>query len=121
MNESGVNSPTRRPSRPPLLWVLRVLGALPLLAYPLALLASVMLLGTADPNNPPAALVAVKQAFGWGTVASPLVYFGSLALGERAARRGSDRANLAWSAVPLGYLLVLVVLFVIWGRLDGTG
>lgn len=95
--------------------MLRVLGALPLLAYPVALLASVMLLGTADPNDPPAALVAVKLAFGWGTVASPLVYFGSLALGERAARRGADGASLAWSALPL------VVLFVIWGRLDGTG
>ncbi|MPY65339.1 hypothetical protein F8S09_01340 [Deinococcus sp. SDU3-2] len=101
--------------------MLRVLGGLPLFAYPAVLLASVMLLGTDDPNNPPAALVAVKLAFGWGTVASPLVYFGSLALGERAARRGADRADLAWSAAPLVYLLVLVALAVLWGRLDGTG
>ncbi|BDP43416.1 hypothetical protein DAETH_33850 (plasmid) [Deinococcus aetherius] len=101
-----------------LAWVLRGLGALPLLAYPLVLPASLMTLGTSDPNSPPAALVAVKQAFCWGSLAYPLVYVGGLALAERAAGRGGARGNVTWSALPLLYMLGLGVLFQAWGALD---
>ncbi|WP_216327589.1 hypothetical protein [Deinococcus aestuarii] len=94
--------------------VLRGLGALPLLAYPLVLPASLMTLGTPDPNSPPAVLSVVKQAFCWGSLAYPLVYLGSLFL----AGRGGARGNVAWSALPLAYMLALGGLFQVWGMLD---
>ncbi|MEF2277281.1 hypothetical protein V3W47_03155 [Deinococcus sp. YIM 134068] len=105
------------PADPLLLWVLRGLGALPLVAYPFVLLASAMTLGTRDPNDPPAGLVVVKNVFAWGTVAYPLVYFGSLVLAGRAGRLGSSGAVVAWSALPLLYLLALVGLALVWGTL----
>ncbi|WP_102127655.1 hypothetical protein [Deinococcus planocerae] len=114
MKHQAANNPTGRT----LTWALRGLGALPLLAYPLVLPASLMTLGTSDPNSPPALLTTVKQAFCWGSLAYPLVYLGGLVLAGRAAGRGEARGSVVWSALPLGYMLALAVLFQAWGALD---
>lgn len=117
MNERAANNTATTAGRT-LAWTLRGLGALPLLGYPLVLPASLMTLGTADPGSPPALLVVVKEVFCWGSLAYPLVYLGSLGLGERAAGRGQARGNAAWSALPLVYMLALAALFQVWGALD---
>lgn len=114
MNHRAANTSTGRT----LTWVLRGLGALPLLAYPLMLPASLMTLGTPDPNSPPAVLTLVKQGFCWGSLVYPLMYVGSLVLAGRAAGRGEARGNVAWSALPLLYMLLLAALFQAWGALD---
>jgi hypothetical protein len=99
---------------------LLVLGGIPLLIYPSVLLASLMSLAGHRSGNEPVSLMIVVYSFLLGSLAYPVVYIVCViyALGQAGTR---ERAALWFAAGPLGYLLLLVGLMVLWGGMERTG
>jgi hypothetical protein len=90
-----------------------VLGALPLVVYPFVLLANIMGIAAPRSGNESLVLVLISYAFYIATTVYPLVYLFCVASAIVAARRQS-RTALGFAFAPIGYLLLLVGLGVIW-------
>lgn len=90
-----------------------VLGALPLILYPFVLLANIMGLAAQRSDNESLVLVLISYAFYIGTLAYPIVYLLGAGLAIVGARKKSKLA-MGFAFSPIGYLLLLVGLAVIW-------
>ena len=92
-----------------------VLGGLPLLAYPMVLLAGVMSLAAEQRGNPPVLLVIFSQMFLWCSLIHPLVYAGFLG-GSLGAWFLTDAKWLAFwlAAGSLIYCVLLVLMLGAW-------
>jgi hypothetical protein len=88
-----------------------ILGALPLLIYPIIFMAGIMGLGGHRTGNEPLLLMLAAYSFLLTSLAYPLVYFICLFGTER--QKNKDDAK-RWSLAPLKYLLVVIVLMFLW-------
>ena len=90
-----------------------VLGALPLIVYPFVLTADIMgLVGTRSSHDS-VILILLSYAFYIGTMIYPLVYLVFAGLTIVAGRKQSN-TTLGFAFGPVGYLLLLVALAVVW-------
>jgi hypothetical protein len=96
-----------------------IVGALPLLIYPIVLLAGVMSLAGESQGDEPALLMIVAKTFLWSSLAYPLVYGGfALAAAVVAWRPQGERLAFGLSCVPLAYLVMLGVLMFAWAVVE---
>jgi hypothetical protein len=95
-----------------------VAGALPLLAYPMVLVAGVMSLAAERQGDEPALQMALMAAFVLGTLAYPLVYAPCAAVAVATMRMPNRGLPLGFSIAPLGYLLLLVTLAFVLGAVE---
>ena len=97
--------------------ILRAAAMLPLPAYPAVLVANAMqasaLMEAKKRGETATAGGALRGAFVGGTTIYPLVVLVCRALANSARDEASE---VAWSAMPLVFLGVLVGLFASWGR-----
>jgi len=94
--------------------LLLVLGFLPLLIYPGVLLAGIMGLAAPRTGHEPQLMIILFNAFLVGSLAYPVAYC-SFAWMSESIDQKSERLALALSAVPLGYLFIVVLLFLSCG------
>ena len=100
---------------------LLVAGAVPLLAYPVVLMAGVMSWAAPRPKGTPwwSPKVWGVRLFVLATVAYPLVWLGA---GRQVWGGGvSAAAGLGWAAVPLAYLTMLWVGFKVALKFEAAG
>lgn len=89
-----------------------VIAGLPLIAYPLVFMANVMSLAGHSTGNESFWLVLVSNCFLIGTTVYPLVFGLSLIFFF------TFKMKLTISLIPLGYLVLLFLLFQLWGFLE---
>lgn len=94
--------------------LLLVFGALPLLIYPIVLLANVMSLAGTRTGSEPVGQVMVSYAFLFAGTAYPLAYLLCVAFSVVAIKQGRHQAGLLWSLGPFAYLLALGLLLALW-------
>ena len=87
-----------------------VLGGLPLVAYPVLLIVSVMSLASPATNGEPMYLLLASRGFLLGALVYPAVYGGCLI----AALTGKTPAAPTVAALPLLYLVGLAALLGLW-------
>lgn len=97
---------------------LQVLGALPLIAYPVVLLANIMLAAAKPEPNTPRLLLAVVRTFLVGTTTYPVVFLLCVFGARRALGRGAWERGLTLSSLPLVEVAALCGLLALWGRLE---
>jgi len=94
---------------------LLIIGALPVLAYGGILIAGVMgLASTGSSVRTPLLMQIAEKSFLWGTLAYPLVYIPCAIV----ARNSSTPTSLFWSLIPLAYVVLMGLLFLLWGWLQ---
>ena len=91
-----------------------ILGALPLLLYPIAFLTVLMSLLGQRSGAEPILLVVLVYAFLLGSLAYPVVYIFCLLKTRSKRAKNENEAALRFSVFPLGYLLALGVLLAVW-------
>lgn len=94
--------------------VFLVFGALPLLLYPFVLLANVMSLAGPRTGAEPLGQTLVSFAFLGATTAYPLAYLLFLVLSVVRLKQGRLQPALIWSLAPMGYLVGVVLLLLLW-------
>jgi hypothetical protein len=94
--------------------VFLVIGALPLPVYPFVLLADVMSLAGERSGKDPLLLTVVSRSFQLGSMAYPLVYVPCLVAAIRRLMGHDPHAAAIISAIPLGLLALLAILFCAW-------
>ena len=101
--------------------ILFALTILPLLAYPAVLVANAMQAAAyRDPDKPESrARRWAMNGFLLGTTAYPVVLFVARFLANRAAARFDENRELAWSAAPLGWLLLMASVFQLLLKSEG--
>lgn len=95
-----------------------VLEALPLIIYPVVLLADLMTFsGHVTGGESPGLLITV-YAFVFGSMVYPVVYVACVILAYARMRENKLPAAMRFSVAPLAYLALLVALIVLWVELD---
>jgi hypothetical protein len=94
-----------------------VLGGLPLLVYPFVLLADVMSLA-GEQSGKRTLLTVVARAFLWTSLAYPVVYLPCLSQARSLFKKMHEEAALGFCVAPLGYLIIVVVLFFAWSNVS---
>lgn len=98
--------------------ILQVLGALPLIVYPVVLVANIMSAAAKPEPDTPRLLVAVVRTFLVGTTTYPIVFALCLFGARRALGHGEWERGLALSSVPLVEIAALRGLLALWGKLE---
>lgn len=95
-----------------------LLSSLPMVAYPIVILASVAFF-RADLTSTPdvATLLRVMYALFCGSLLYLVPYVFALTLTRKELKRGNPRKAALWQLVPISYLAILGVLFVVTMRL----
>ena len=103
-----------------LVYSVLVLSGLPLVTYPVILLAGVMSLAGERAGGAPLLLSVVAMTCQIASIAYPAIYFPFLRRAQRKMKSNEDEAAFRASLIPLGYLLALGALFAAWFALgDG--
>ena len=97
------------------------LGGVPLLIYPFVLLADVMSLAAPKSGKHSTLLTVVSRAFLWTSLAYPIVYMLCVSQTRLMLKKMQEEAALGFSVVPLGYLVLVVVLFFAWMSIEKRG
>jgi hypothetical protein len=97
-----------------------VLGGLPLVIYPVLLVAGIMSLAGHRTGDEPLLLMAVSYAFLIGSLSYPIVYVCCLVIAVWMGTRGDQRGMLRSSIAPLAFIAVLGVVAWLWGRLESA-
>lgn len=99
----------------PLCIILMCLSALPLLIYPILLMASVMSLMAPSPATP-VPIVLMFAAYGalWGAILYPVPCLISLIASAKIIGKGDIRKALYWQLGVLGYISFVLLLFMLW-------
>jgi hypothetical protein len=99
--------------------VLLIVGAVPLLVYPFAAMASLMSLAAHTSGKEPVLMMIAARGFQISSLLDPLVYFGCLV--AAVALKGKGRGAMAGkiASVPLFFLVLIAVFFVGWLKLEG--
>jgi len=96
-------------------WILLIVGALPLLIYPVVLVANVMsFAGTPSSTPVPLMQKLASMAFLWASTLYPVVYIGCLIAAITYSRGGDPAMAFKLSAAPLAYLGLCVLLMFAW-------
>lgn len=96
--------------------VLLVVGGLPLVIYPFVFFANMMSLAAETTGREPLLEKLVARAFLWSSLLYPLVYLWFRKAAQRKLKRGDDRAACIQSALPLAYLALVLLFFLLWMR-----
>jgi len=91
-----------------------VVGGLPLVVYPFVLLADVMSLAGERSGKDPLLLTVVARSFQLGSLVYPLVYVPCLVAAVRRLMAHDPHAAAVFSAIPIGLLALLAILFCAW-------
>lgn len=94
-----------------------ILGALPLLIYPMIFMASIMSLAAIRAGDEISLLMLASNGFLLTSLAYPLVYF--ISLFGTIIQKNKDNAK-RWSLIPLKYLLIVIVLMLLWMLTEET-
>ena len=98
-----------------LLLLLFKLGGVLLLLWPFILLGNIMSLAGDQPNPPPPQpLMLVVYGFLWGSTLYPAIYLPGLLVAACFEALEMNRAALATAWVVVGYIGIIVALFVAW-------
>ncbi|MBD2463493.1 hypothetical protein H6G89_21035 [Oscillatoria sp. FACHB-1407] len=98
-----------------------IIGGLPLLIYPGVFLAGAMGLAAPWSGDAERLLMAVVKSALIGSISYPLVYFASLIAALVMAITQRIAIAFKISLIPLAYLLVLSLLFIVWILLNQVG
>lgn len=98
-----------------------IVGGLPLLIYPGVVLGGLMGLSGVWSGNEPLWLVVVVKSSLIGSISYPLVYFASAVAAVVMTINKRTAIAFKISLIPLAYLLVLGLLFLVWFWLNQIG
>jgi len=99
--------------------ILICVTSLPLLVYPILLVANVMSLAAPPPATPaPLSLSIAASGFLWGSTLYPLAYLIAIAATVMSLARDRIRMALGWQIGLLGYLVLVGFLLGAWMTLE---
>jgi hypothetical protein len=98
-----------------------IVGGLPLILYPGALIGGLISLSGVWNENESLLLIVVVKSCLIGSISYPLIYITSAVVSVVMARRQRIAIAFKISLIPLIYLLILSLLFVVWALLNRLG
>jgi hypothetical protein len=100
-------------------WIWLLLGAAPLLIYPIVLLANVMSLAAQPSSQPvPILLQLSSKAFLWSSTLYPIVYLYYARKAIANSKQGDSRTAVTMSLLPLVYLILVLIFLCAWFATD---
>jgi len=99
-------------------WLWLLVGGVPLIVYPVVLLANVMALAGQPPANPlPLYQQFIVKGFLWGATLYPIVYLSCFTKAIGFSRQQDYRRAVITALLPLLYLVGVAMLFAGWAMI----